>query len=203
MTAATPAGARSRVVLWAKDDPHGSELAEVTLGDGRLACTGTALGVEGRRDTEGDPYQVVYELETGADYVTTRLHVSVRGNGWQKSLDLRRTEWGEWSGEGVDPDLLRGALDCDLALSPMTNTMPVLRHGLLAGGGPVELVTAWVSVPELTVMASRQRYAFRERRGDRSLVHFELADGSFEEIILFDADGLVVDYPGVAWRVAG
>lgn len=207
MTTPTPGGKRSRVVLWAKDEPHGSELAEVTFEDGRISCTGIALGVEGRRDTEGEPYRLEYALETGADYVTTRLHVSVRGHGWQQRLDLRRTEWGEWSGEGVDPDLLRGALDCDLALSPLTNTMPVLRHGLLAGGGaaagPVEIVTAWVSVPDLAVLASRQRYSFRERRGDRAIIHFELADGSFEEDILFDADGLVVDYPGIAWRVAG
>jgi hypothetical protein len=35
------------------------------------------------------------------------------------------------------------------------------------------------------------------------VIHFELADGSFEEDIVVDADGLVVDYPGIAWRVAG
>ena len=102
----------------------------------------------------------------------------------------------------MDPDALLGVLDCDLALSPMTNTMPVLRHGLLVPGGSVELVTAWVSVPDLTVTPSRQRYSFRERRGDLAVVHFELADGSFEEDIVFDADGLVADYPGVAWRVS-
>lgn len=192
----------SRAVLWAKDEPYGSELAEVTFGDDRLSCTGTALGVEGRRDTEGDPYRLEYQLETGADYVTTRLAVTIRGNGWTRSLDLRRTEWGAWSGEGVDADALHGALDCDLALSPMTNTMPVLRHRLLEPGASVELVTAWVAVPELTVVASRQRYSFRERRGDLAVVHFELADGSFEEDIVFDKDGLVADYPGVAWRVS-
>lgn len=194
---------RSRTVLWAKDDPYGSELADVTYSDGRLSCTGVALGVEGRRDTEGEPYRLEYQLETGADFVTTRLAVTIRGNGWTRSLDLRRTEWGAWSGEGVDPDSLLGALDCDLALSPMTNTMPILRHRLREPGASVEIVTAWVSVPELTVTPSRQRYSFRERRGDRAVVHFELADGSFEEDIVVDADGLVVDYPGVAWRVAG
>jgi hypothetical protein len=191
-----------RSVLWAKDDPYGSELAEVTFGDGMLSARGIALGVEGRRDTEGDPWRLEYELETGADYVTTRLALTIRGNGWTRSLDLRRTEWGAWSGEGVDPDALLGAHDCDLALSPMTNTMPVLRHKLLEPGSEVEIVTAWVAVPELTVLTSRQRYRFREKRGDLAVVHFELADGSFEEDIVFDADGLVVDYPGVAWRVS-
>lgn len=193
---------RSRTVLWGKDDPYGSELAEVSFADGRLSCRGIALGVEGRRDTHGDPYRLEYQLDTGLDYVTTRLAVTVRGNGWTRSLDLRRTEWGAWSGDGVDPDALLGALDCDLALSPMTNTMPVLRHRLFEPGASVEIVTAWVAVPELTVMPSRQRYSFRERRGELAVVHFELADGSFEEDIVFDGDGLVVDYPGIAWRVS-
>jgi hypothetical protein len=193
---------RSRSVLWAKDDPYGSELADVTFGDGRLSASGVALGVEGRRDTEGDPWRLEYQLETGADYVTSRLAVTIRGQGWTRSIDLRRAEWGAWSGAGLEPDALLGALDCDLALSPMTNTMPVLRHGLFHPGASVEIVTAWVSVPDLTVSASRQRYSFREKRGDLSVIHFELADGSFEEDIVFDADGLVVDYPGIAWRVS-
>ena len=46
-----------------------------------------------------------------------------------------------------DPAAFADALDCDLGLSPATNLMPVLRHGLLSGGDPVELTTAWVSSP--------------------------------------------------------
>lgn len=43
------------------------------------------------------------------------------------------------------------AIDCDLALSPLTNSMPVLRHRMLDGGGPLEFLMAWVSVPDLSV----------------------------------------------------
>jgi hypothetical protein len=94
------------------------------------------------------------------------------------------------------PDLA-GALDCDLGLSPLTNSMPVLRHGLLEPGEPVELLMAWVAVPELTVHASAQRYV---PLGE-GVVRFESLDGEFTADIEFDADGLVVDYPGIARRL--
>jgi hypothetical protein len=186
---------RSRLVLWAKDDPYGAEVAEVTLGEGCLSCKGVALGVE------RTPYRLDYELETSAEFVTTRLVVAVRGDGWRRSLDLRRSESGAWSGADGDLSALEPAFDCDLGLSPMTNTMPVLRHRLLDGAGPVEIVTAWVSVPDLSVTPSRQRYTFRERREELIVVRFELVDGDFAEDIAFDADGLVLHYPRIARRV--
>lgn len=44
----------------------------------------------------------------------------------------------------TDAALLDDALDCDLAFSPLTNTMPVLRHRLHREPGEVRLVMAWV-----------------------------------------------------------
>ena len=95
----------------------------------------------------------------------------------------------------------KSALDCDLALSPLTNTMPVLRHGLLSGGGPVDLVMAWVSVPDLSVHVSPQRYTFIRREGDRSLVLYESGSRDFVAELVFDSDGFVIAYPGIGHRV--
>ena len=47
-----------------------------------------------------------------------------------------------------------GALDIDLALSPMTNYMPAAR----LGDKPADHVMAWVDVPSLEVTRSPQRY---------------------------------------------
>jgi hypothetical protein len=92
------------------------------------------------------------------------------------------------------------ALDCDLGLSPLTNSMPVLRHGLLEGGGPVDLVMAWVSVPDLSVHASRQRYTFLRKSGEVSVVRYESGSRDFVAELTFDADGLLIDYPGIGRR---
>lgn len=96
---------------------------------------------------------------------------------------------------------LKGALDCDLAWSPLTNPMPVLRHDLLRGGGSVDFLMAWVSVPDLRVHPSAQRYTFVRRDGGHSVIRYESISDGFTAEIVFDSDGLVVDYPGIGGRL--
>lgn len=191
---------RHRSVAWAKDDPYGVELAELQIADASLNATGVAVG------TTPAPYRLDYELETGSGFVTTRLHVVSRGEGWRRELELRRDERGRWSIDathqgstnltppGGDASALEGTLDCDLGLSPVTNMMPILRHGLLDAGGPIEIAVAWVAVPDLSVRLDRQRH----RHVRPQVVLFEAIDGSFTAEITLDGDGVVVDYPGIA-----
>jgi len=84
----------------------------------------------------------------------------------------------------------------------MTNSMPVLRHSLHQGGGPIDLLMAWVSVPDLAVYPSRQRYTFVRREPRARIVRFQSLDNPFEAEIGFDDGGGVLDYPGIARRVA-
>ncbi|GAA4103804.1 putative glycolipid-binding domain-containing protein [Actinomadura miaoliensis] len=200
-------------IVWVK--PGGAELAEVRLSRGELTAAGTAIG--------GDPlpYRLEYELTTDDRLVTTRLMVEAHGTDpatgpWKRGLELLNRPEGEWHivaraeghvplpPPGGDASALKGALDCDLGLSPLTNTMPVLRPPadgarLLDGGGPAEFLVAWVSVPDLAVSPSRQTYTFVRRDGERSVVRFD-SDG-FTADIVFDRTGLVVDYPFIGRRV--
>lgn len=75
------------------------------------------------------------------------------------------------------------------ALSPLTNSMPVLRHRLHEGGGPIDLLMAWVSVPDLAVYASAQRYTFIRAEPGSRIVRFESLDSSFVADLRFDEDG--------------
>lgn len=194
------------VRVWAKEDPFGIEFADVTIDAGRLRASGVTVVAAPL------PYRLDYELTTGVDYVTTRLVVRVEGDGWRRHLDLRRVPTGAWwcaadaQGEcdlpepgGASPPQLAGALDCDLGLSPLTNTMPVLRHGLLDGGGSGDLLMAWVSVPDLTVRPTRQRYTYVRHKSEAAVVRYE--DDDFAADLVLDPDGLVRRYPGVAFRV--
>lgn len=178
---------------------------------GRLAC----------RARRGQPRaagvrELDYTLETTPGFVTTRLHLATRGEGWRRTLDLRRDGSGDWtasmaaegdSPESLDPpggrlERLAGALDCDLALSPLTNTMPVLRHRLLEAEGTIDFLMAWVSVPDLEVHPSAQRYtAVRDLSGGNRLIRFESLDSMFTADLTFDRDGLVVEYPGIGRRL--
>ena len=150
----------------------GAEFADVLIQPHRLTASGIGIG------SSPYGYRLDYKLETRSDFITSGLLVTARGGGWSRRLDLRRLRSGRWTARtssrghaempapGGDMNAVDKALDCDLALSPLTNSMPVLRHRLLEGGGPVDLVMAWVSVPDLSVHASRQRYTFLRKSGD-------------------------------------
>jgi hypothetical protein len=202
---------RTRTIAWTKPEPAGAELAEVTLLPDRIEAHGVAIG-----GGQWGPYRLDYGLQTVEGFVTAWLSATVRGTGWTRSLRLirdgpsggwsaKRTESGEPPFRPIVDSLepLAGALDCDLGLSPLTNTMPVLRHELLSGGGPVDFTMAWVAVPSLEVHLSRQRYSFVRAEADGySVVHFETPGDTFEADITFDRDGLVVEYPGIGRRMA-
>ena len=196
-----------RAIGWVKADPAGAEFADVMIERRRLTATGMAIG------SAPVGYRMDYRLETLSEFVTSGLLVTTRGDGWRRRLDLRRTRAGRWSIRAKSEGLLAlpgpgggvadfaDALDCDLGLSPLTNSMPVLRHDLISGGGPVDFLMAWVSVPDLSVFASRQRYAFVRSRPEGAVVRYESLENSFKADITFDGDGLVVDYPGIGRRL--
>ncbi|MFD3935214.1 putative glycolipid-binding domain-containing protein [Streptomyces sp. NPDC058611] len=149
--------------------------------------------------TEPEPYWLSYELETAEGYVTRRLGVRVEDAGRVRELDLRRSAVGGWTVDGHSRPDLEGALDCDLGLCPLTNSMPVLRHALHRNAGEHGFLMAWVSVPDLAVRPSRQTYAHLGRTGSGGAL-IRYASGDFAADVQFDADGLVVDYPDLARR---
>lgn len=84
----------------------------------------------------------------------------------------------------------------DLGSSPLFNSLPVLRDGLLEGGEARDYVMRWVSVPDLEVSESSQRY---EPLGNRAI---RFSSGSFTADLEFAEDGLVRRYEGLAERIA-
>jgi uncharacterized protein len=197
-----------RFLLWRGLDGWRTEAAHVELTGDRVRASGTQLGVEPLL------YRLDYELETFERFVTASLLVRASGEGWARSLELRHDGEGAWSCElkaegeielppaGGEMDALAGALDCDLALSPLTNLMPVRRHALHERGER-DFLMAWVSVPDLAVSPSPQRYEHVRTGPNGSTVRFVdrgLFAGFVSELEL-DADGLVVVYPELARRV--
>jgi len=204
--------ATTRAVAWQGLDPDRIEVVRAALGADRLLA-------EGSSSLPGSLLH--YRLVTGSDWVTRRLRVAVWGDGWARTLRLERAEDGTWradasrDGMGIlpppgcaDPSALTGALDGDLGLCPFTNTMPILRHDLVGRRGapparPLDLRMAWVSVPDLAVTVSPQRYRHLRRLDlDSALVEYRALDSEFRAELVVDGDGLVVDYPDLARRIA-
>jgi hypothetical protein len=57
---------------------------------------------------------------------------------------------------------------------------------------------AWVSLPDLAVHLSPQRY----QHLDSSLVRYLSTDSDFQADLELDPEGLVITYPGLAQRVS-
>jgi len=170
----------ARRLLWRGLEEWLAEACEVTLSADRLHARGVQLGAEPH------PYRADYELTTGAGWVTERLVVECDGG----SLDLRRAGDGSWTADGGPLPDVEGALDCDLAFSPLTNYMPARR----LGSEPVDHLVAFVELPSLAVAPSRQRY----EPIDEHHVRYVGLDSDFVAELELDDDGLVIRYPRLA-----
>ena len=203
-----------RRYLWMKDDPPGMEQAELAIGADGLAARSVAFG------TTPVPYRLDLDLTTGAGWVTRRMTLTATGDGWARSLVLDRSTAGVWTGEqsadGLEPptvqtsaptdavepaDLPADVLDVDVQWSPVTNLMPVRRLGLDRAGSAGTFTMAWVSVPSLAVTLDEQRYTLLGVDEGDVCARFESGDGFFAAVIRCDADGVALDYPGIARRV--
>ncbi|MGH2848115.1 MAG: putative glycolipid-binding domain-containing protein [Thermoleophilaceae bacterium] len=174
-----------RSLAWRGLDEWRAEGCTIELGGHGLRAAGVQLGAA---------YQLHYRLETGADLLTRRLALTVSDVAGERSLLLERSEDGAWSGGGEPLPHVEGALDCDMALSPLTNYMPAAR----LGAEPADHVMAWVDVPSLEVLRSEQRY----EPLDGHRVRYVGLDHDFTAELELDADGFVTRYPGLAERVA-
>jgi hypothetical protein len=187
---------QTRHLVWQVVETAGFEAAWLSLDGMTLHATGRAVG------QLPEPYWLTYTLQTDDRAATTQLDVTASTADAQYELCLRR-EGGAWSVNGeLRPDLA-DALDCDLACSPVTNTMPIIRHGLQhgpRGSGTLGFVMAFVQVPTLRVVASQQSYMHLDSTEGTARVRY--ASGTFVSDLTVDRDGLVIDYPTMAHRVS-
>jgi len=153
-----------RTLAWIGDGAPRMEVAHVERDGAAIVAAGTQLGVA---------YELRYRLEPRT------LALEVVG---ERSLKLElELELGD-------------AHFFDLGFSPLFNSLPVVRDGLLTAGPPRDYTMRWIDVPSLEVSVSEQRY---EPLGDRRV---RFSAGSFTADIEFDEDGYVIGYPGIATR---
>jgi uncharacterized protein len=173
-----------RFLAWRGLDEWRAEGCTIERGDHGLRAVGVQLG---------SAYQLDYGLETGPELFTRRLVVTVKDAAGERGVLLERSEeGGDWTANGKPLPHVEGALDIDLALSPLTNYMPAAR----LEAEPADHVMAWVDVPSLDVTRAAQRY---EPIQPGRVRFVDLDDGFTAELEL-DAEGFVVHYPGLAER---
>jgi hypothetical protein len=146
---------------------------------------------------DGRAYAVRYEIVLDDHWRTREARVTSDTVSGPRTTTLRSDGAGRWTVDGVAAPHLDGLVDVDLEASACTNTLPVHRLTL-----PVDDVVAapavYVRALDLSVTRLDQTY---RRRDDRTFDYTSEA-GTFRAVLRYDGAGLVVDYPGIARRVA-
>ena len=148
----------SALVTWRSDDGRGVEGTRLLIGDGGLRALGRMMH---GGDADGPAFTASYRLVADPDGRLRRLAVTSATAGRERHLTLNRTDDGFWlldTGSGGGRSDFAGAVDVDLAFSPMFTTLPIRRLGLHHGPGDHLLRVVVVALPELTVEVVEQRY---------------------------------------------
>jgi len=145
-------------------------------------------------------YRIQYRI--GCDAKWNTLSVSVRDllNHKEFKLTRRADEWLDEQNRAIET--LRGCSDVDIQVTPFTNTLPVKRLNLKQNESK-EIAVVYVSVPELNISKFEQRYTCLSKDKDGGVYKYESLNSGFTAELKVDADGLVVDYPGIfklSWK---
>ena len=185
-----------REVMWSAWNEPGLGHLRLVVHDDGIVANGLVIGV-----TEGRPFRVAYEVRCDADWRVRALRV-VAPNPKLPRVDLLSDGEGTWTmTDGRAVPELQGCIDADISVTPFTNTLPIRRLSL-APGESAELYVAYVEGTELQAWPEPQRYTCLEKSDRRGLYRFLSLVGGFTAYMPVDADGLVLDYPGLFRRVA-
>ena len=107
------------------------------------------------------------------------------------------TATGAWQVEGKPAPELDGIFDVDLESSSFTNAFPVHRLALAVGEARRRARGLGARLDARRRAARAALHAPARRRGRAGAFRLLVA-GDFECVLVFDASGLVLDYPGIA-----
>jgi hypothetical protein len=168
----------------------GVEHCEIRLDGDRLLVEGLVIGAN-----DGERFGLDYRLVLDRAW---RLREAGLRTAAGRSLQLTSDGAGLWTVNGHAEAALAHCIDLDIEATPFTNTLPIQRLGLGAGQSAL-IDVAYIQVPSLTVTPGRQRYSALE---PGRLYRFESLDIDFTADLPVDADGLVLDYPGLFKRLS-
>jgi hypothetical protein len=183
------------ILTWrAHDDPR-MESVRVQLSGNRIKAYGRIVSAA----TDSIPaFSASYDLVTDESGATKRLSLTVTMAQRERQLSIARDEENMWlvqDHSGITSHAAYdGALDVDVVFSPFFNALPIRRTGLHQRADSVNLSVVYVWLPDLTVTGLSIGYDSAE---DGIKLHSPVADTT----VTVDADGFIVDYPGLAERI--
>jgi uncharacterized protein len=151
---------------------------------------------------EGEAFGARYTVTLDAGWVTRSAVVAGLSGSGAYEVRLEGDGNGEWRIDGEPAPQLGGCLDVDLEASACTNAFPVKRLDLSVGEAS-DAPAAYVQASDSKVERLEQHYR-RLEDDEPKLARYDYDSPAFDfhAILTYDEFGLVLDYPGIAVRVA-
>ena len=179
-----------------RDARDGFEVAFLHPVDNGYRVEGHTAAVE-----DGQTWAVEYVVTLDRNWLTKSALVHGRSAWGRRELMLEGDGAGRWTVNGATAPEVDGCLDVDLEASSLTNAFPVRRLELQVGQ-EADAPAAYVRALDLSVELLEQRYVRLPNDGKRQCYHYSSPALGFEAELVYDEAGLVIDYPGIAVRVA-
>jgi hypothetical protein len=157
---------------------------------------GTSVGVE-----DGAGWSVEYEITVDGTGRTRAARVTGQTQAGKRELLIEGDGDGGWLVDGAAEVELQGCMDVDLEASAFTNALPVRRLRLEIGERS-DAPAVYVRAADLRVERLEQRYARLEDRDEYHRFDYSAPRFGYKDVLTYDEAGLIVDYPGLAVRVA-
>ncbi len=148
----------------------------------------------------GFPYRIQYQIVCDLDWNTQKTKVVELLSGKEVVLVKSGDGWLDENNYAIES--LHGCADVDIMVTPFTNTLPIRRLELEQGDSK-EIPVVYISVPDLCPSKLNQRYTCISQDKDGGTYKYENLSSGFTSEVKVDADGLVVEYPGIfklAWK---
>jgi hypothetical protein len=169
----------------------------------RVQLSGKRIRANGRivaAATDANPaFGAFYEVQTDESGATKRFGLTVTLAERERQLAIARDEENMWlitDHQGERRESFNGALDVDVVFSPFFNALPIRRLDLQERADSIALPMVYVNVPEMTVDAAIVNYT-----STGGLDGIKLRSPVADTTVTVDADGFIVDYPGLAERL--
>ena len=151
---------------------------------------------------EGEAWGSRYAVAVDAEWSTRSAVVVGLSSAGAYEVRLEGDGNGAWQVDGEQAPQLDGCLDVDLEASACTNAFPVKRLRLSVGeasDAPAAYVRA--SVPAVERLEQQYR-RLEDTESQRARYDYVSPAFDFRAVLVYDRFGLVLDYPGIAERVA-
>lgn len=197
MSAATAQGdsAWPKILTWRAHEVDRMESVRVQLSGERIKAYGRIVSAA---NDASPAFSASYDLVTDEKGATKRLSLTVTSAERERQLSIARDEESMWviqqhSGQTSRSEF-DGAMDVDVMFSPFFNALPLRRTGLYETSESLTVPVVYVWLPDLEVKPSTVDYA---SGADGIKLHSPVA----ETTVTVDADGFILDYPGLAARI--